>query len=73
MVAFTLDGSIVDDPWKRILVAYNDEPDTLALRLPPGTWQVVANSEKSGLSPLSTLRGEVILPPYSLLIAHTGE
>ncbi len=73
MVAFTLDGSIVDDPWKRILVAYNDEPDALALRLPAGTWQVVANSEKSGLSPLSTLRGEVILPPYSLLIAHTGE
>jgi len=73
MVAFTLDGSIVDDPWKRILVAYNDEPDALVLRLPAGTWQVVANAEKSGISPLSTVRGEAILPPYSLLIAHTSE
>ncbi len=71
MVAFTLDGTVASDPWKRILVAYNDEPEPLALRLPAGTWQVVANAERCGSDTISTFRGEAVLPPYSLLICHS--
>ena len=70
IVAFTLDGSSVGDPWPRILVAYNDEPEPRVLRLPEGDWSVVANGQAAGLETLEIARKTVVLTPYSVFIAH---
>ncbi|MFM2165403.1 MAG: Pullulanase precursor [Planctomycetota bacterium] len=69
-VAFTLDGSVSGDPWKTVLVAYNDEPDEQFLELPAGDWTVVVDAARAGTAPLRTQRGKVKLPPYSMLVAY---
>jgi pullulanase len=69
-VAFTIDGDVAGDRWKRLFVAYNDEPTPLKLELPPGTWTVVVDASRSGVESLATARGGVELPPYSMFVAH---
>jgi len=68
-VAFTLDGSVAGDSWRRILVAYNDEPDQLELALPGGEWSIVVDADSAGTTPLRTERGTIRLPPYSMVVA----
>ena len=72
-VAFTLDGTVAGDTWKRIFVAYNDEPSEAAIDLPPGEWNIVVNHERAGVEAISTERGKVTLPPYSMIVAHPRE
>ncbi len=69
-VAFTIDGSVAGDSWKRIFVAYNDEPGEVTVDLPAGEWSIVVNAERAGLETLATARGKVTLPPYSMIVAH---
>jgi pullulanase len=71
-VAFTLDGRVANDSWKQIFVAYNDEPRPLEVTLPAGEWIVVVDATRAGVAPLTTVRGRVTLPPYSMLVAHTS-
>ncbi|MFZ9881190.1 MAG: type I pullulanase [Phycisphaerales bacterium] len=71
-VAFTLDGRAAGDPWARIFVAYNDEPDPLRLELPSGDWNVVVDAQRAGTTTISVARGSIVLPAYSMLVAHTG-
>ncbi len=68
-VAFTIDGTMTDDPWKRILVAYNDEPTALELTLPKGDWRLVVDENRAGVETLSTVRGTITLPAYSMIVA----
>lgn len=69
-VAFTLDGRVAGDAWKRIFVAYNDEPSALDVDLPPGEWTIVVDATRAGTEQLATARGKVALPPYSMVVAH---
>ena len=69
-VAFTIDGTVAGDAWRSILVAYNGEPTPCTLKLPPGTWSVVAEATRAGTRTLGTASGQVTLPPYSMLVAH---
>jgi pullulanase len=72
-VAFTLDGTVAGDSWKRIFVAYNDEPAETSVDLPAGEWNIVVNAERAGVETLATARGKVTLPPYSMLVAHARD
>ena len=69
-LAFTIDGSVVGDPWRTILVAYNGEPQAQALPLPGGDWEVVVDAERAGTATLRTERNGTTLPPYSMFVAH---
>lgn len=69
-VAFTIDGGPSGDAWKRILVAYNDEPTELTIELPQGAWQVVVDATKAGVETIRTARGTVTLPAYSMVVAR---
>jgi pullulanase len=70
LVAFTLDGAAVDDPWRQILVAYNGEGRAQTLRLPGGDWTVVVDSESAGVESLGRARGSYRLPAYSMVVLH---
>ena len=70
-LAFTIDGSVSGDPWRMVLVAYNGEPTAQSMRLPAGSWQVVADATRAGTATLGTVSGEATLPPYSMLVAHS--
>ena len=39
IIAFTLNGEAVNDPWKKIWVAYNGNSEEINLALPMGKWQ----------------------------------
>jgi pullulanase len=69
-LAFTIDGSVVGDPWRTILVAYNGEPQAQALSLPGGDWEVVVDADRAGTATLRTERNGTTLPPYSMFVAH---
>ncbi|MFM7808749.1 MAG: hypothetical protein ACKPEA_12635, partial [Planctomycetota bacterium] len=69
-VAFTLDGTVTDDPWNMILVAYNGEPNSQQLAMPGGDWEVVVNAQQAGVKPLGTARNAIEMPPYSMLVAR---
>ncbi len=70
-VVFTLDGSVANDPWPQILVAYNDEPEPTSITLPPGGWEVVVDEHSAGTATIRVARDTTVLPPYSLFVAHT--
>jgi pullulanase len=70
-VAFTIDGQAAGDAWKRILVAYNDEPTPVTLTIPPGAWEIVVDANRAGVEPIGTASGSVTLPGYSMLVARS--
>ena len=70
VVAFALDGSAVNDPWHRIVVAFNGEPDPKRLDLPRGTWKVAVNVHQAGAKQLGHARSHVTLPPYSMWVGY---
>ena len=70
-VAFTLDGSISNDAWSRIFVAYNDEPTALTLELPSGEWEIVVNDSLAGTETISRATASLTLQPYSMIVAHS--
>ena len=70
-VAFTLDGSISNDTWSRIFVAYNDEPTALTLELPSGEWEIVVNDSLAGTETISRATASLTLQPYSMIVAHS--
>jgi len=69
-LAFTIDGTVAGDPWSMILVAYNGEPQPQPLSLPGGDWDVVVDAERAGSATIATVRNQVTLAPYSMLVAH---
>ncbi len=42
VVAYTIDGKVVGDHWKRIMVIYNSQPRKAKLSLPAGNWQLLS-------------------------------
>ncbi len=69
-IAYTLDGTRVGDSWKRILVVLHGNQGEQNMQLPAGTWNVVANSDKAGLSSLTTATNTLKLEPLSAYILY---
>ena len=68
VIAYTLDGKAVGDPWDTIFVAFNGSPEARTVALPSGEWKVVVNAERAGNETLGTAKGEVALPPFSMTV-----
>lgn len=70
VVAYELNGAAVGDDWRRIMVAYNGNPQPVTLKLPAGSWRVVVNDQRSGNDTLAQAKNRVKIPPYSAWVAH---
>ncbi|WP_428386712.1 type I pullulanase [Mucisphaera sp.] len=71
LVAVEIDGDALNDPWSRILIAYNGEPDPHTLPLPEGTWSVAVNEQQASPNqPLAAATNERTLPAYSMVLLY---
>lgn len=70
LVAYTLDGGVVGDRWKTIVVAYNGEPTEQTLDLPAGAWSVAVDGTHASATALNKrlYRGEVPVPAYGMVV-----
>jgi pullulanase len=70
-VAFTLDGSAVNDSWSSIVVAFNGSRSNAAIIIPAGNWTVVCDDAVINLNGIrQTDGGNISLKPSSAFIAY---
>ncbi|MCE9620629.1 MAG: type I pullulanase [Planctomycetes bacterium] len=69
-VSFTINGSAAGDSWRDIFVAYNGEPRTQQVTLPPGAWTVVVDAKQAGTERLRLASGLTGMPAYSMMVAY---
>ncbi|MEM9294777.1 MAG: type I pullulanase [Planctomycetota bacterium] len=70
VIAFALDGRVVGDGWRKIVVAYNGEPGSQRITLPPGAWNVVVDDQNAGDQPIGQAERRVTLPGYSMWVGY---
>lgn len=63
-VMFTLDDHANGDPWKRILVIYNQKEHPVTVHLPGENWKVAAEDGRAALEPLRTVSGATYEMPW---------
>lgn len=68
LIAFTIDGSGIDEAWPEILVAYNGEPRRQRLALPPGDWELIVDHQRAGTEAIRRIRANHTLPEYSMIV-----
>ncbi len=73
VLAYEIDGAVVKDAWPRIVVIANGEPDEQACDLPEGRWAVVVDSRSAGTKTLRVVERRVVLPGYSMVVAHGAQ
>ena len=66
--AFQLEGRLVGDSWREILVLLHGSKSPGTFMLPPGIWQVVVDAQHAGNQPLRTVHGSIALPPLSAMV-----
>lgn len=64
-VAYTIDGSGIDDSWKKIWVAMNNHREKRKMHLPQGDWHLAFPANRKE----KLLHGNIFLPGISLMIA----
>lgn len=75
-IAYTLDGTIAEDTWDNIFVAFNPSSQPVTYEIPAHDWQVVADGETVNLDGITTLSlrttangtQQVVVPAMSTLI-----
>jgi pullulanase len=70
LVAYVIRDHANGDSWKNILVIYNGSAQSrnLAIR---GDWIIVANDGHAGLEQLQSVKDNIRVEPFSLVVAHT--
>lgn len=67
---FQLKGHANKDKWKNILVIYNPNSGSVKLKIPKGTWTIVATTGKVGEKSLGHAKGTVNVPALTAMILH---
>lgn len=74
MVGFTLEDHAGGDPWEKIVVIFNANPQGYEVELPDKDWVVVVNGERSGVDRLHDVTdGRVTVPPRTTLVLADRE
>ena len=66
MLAFRLSGEA--EPGREIFIAFNANPAAAVVQLPEGTWNVYADAERAGDTPIGTAVGAIPVEPISAAI-----
>lgn len=59
---------LVYSPDNRLLIAFNADTDSLELKLPSGTWDILVQAERAGTVSLGRISGKAALPALSALV-----
>lgn len=71
VVAYTIDGSVVNDPWGQIVVVLNANPRPVSVNLPKGNYTVVCRDGRINLNGMGKQKGgKVLVAAQSALILH---
>jgi pullulanase len=68
VIAYTLDGSEVVDPWENILVIANGNSEERLVRIPVGTWVLRYDGSASATPVARNFSKTVRVPPQTLLV-----
>ncbi|MDO4534351.1 MAG: type I pullulanase [Clostridium perfringens] len=63
IVAYTIDGTIVNDAWKTVSVIFNANSEDVEVTLPKEEWVVVVNGESAGTQNLGEINGNKVIVP----------
>jgi len=69
MVAYTINGSAVNDNWKTIMVIFNGTALSQSIKLPPNKWNLFSNGNIIESTP-KTVSGTLSAAPYSSTILY---
>lgn len=67
MVAYTLNGAAVKDPWKKIWVAFNGSKEPMSIALPNGSWQLAIKDNQVNKGGIAA---DITLAPYSCTVLY---
>ena len=70
LVAYVIRDHAIGDSWKNILVIYNGSAQSQDLAI-KGDWIIVANDRRAGLEQLQSVKDNIHVEPFSLVVAHT--
>jgi pullulanase len=70
VVAFTIDGAVSKDSWKKAVVIYNGNNAAGEVKLPAGTWNIAVTGDKAGIMSLGTASGTLKLDPLSAYVLY---
>ena len=74
VIAFTLNGAAVDDPWQDIVCIMNSNKTPQQVTVPEGTYTVVCRDGKISIGGLDRIRGgRITVGPQQALIMHRHE
>jgi pullulanase len=74
IIAYTINGENLDDgPHHRFLVIFNGSSAEKEFALPPGTWIILADHNRAGITPLGSAEGQIKLDCKSAFIAGKKE
>ena len=63
VVAYTLNGSAVNDSWNKIAVIFNSSNKDVEVTLPSEKWTVVVNENKAGVNKLEEVKDSKVIVP----------
>lgn len=63
VVAYTINGDIVNDTWDNIVVIFNASHNEVKVNLPLNDWIVVVNENKAGIEKLDIIKGNTVKIP----------
>ena len=67
-VAFQLNGALVGDSWRQILVVLHGGKSPSVFSLPKGAWKQAVNHQSAGVKSLRILQGSIVLEPLSAVV-----
>ena len=62
-IAYTLDGTKVNDAWDNIAVVFNSNEKEIEVELPSKDWVVVVNEKTAGIKKLDSIKGNKVKVP----------
>ena len=63
VVAYTIDGNVVNDAWKSIVVIFNANNEKIQVTIPKKDWVIVVNRESAGIKNLGEINVDKVIVP----------
>lgn len=73
LIAYSLDGFAVNDPWKNVIVVFNGNPFAVEISLPPGLWRVALQGSIFYKEHNEVPGERVFIPPIGASIYYKSE
>ncbi len=72
VLAWTIDGRASQDSARLMLVALNGTREAATLALPVGDWELLADAERAGTTPLRRVTGSLLVPPRGVAVLESA-